>query len=211
MHQWQRHARQEPERGLAAQAGGGGQLGPASAQQKLRVVSVTAEGNAVVSAPAGKQHAHALLLRAALHHVFADEDVRAGTGAVEAQQVDQVSGARRAVEHPQPFLPAHGIDEVVLGGVRFARRLAAGLRQPTEGERRRPAPSPQFARREDGDAGRIQAAAEMRADGIRAVQAGADGLREEIEELLRVVVVGGPPHDRDVFRPPVPLQLHDGR
>ena len=100
------------------------------------------------------------------------------------------------MEHPQPFLAAYGVDGVVLGCVRCRWQPAAQIRQPTEGQRRRSVLAAQLTRREHGDAGRVQAAAEVRADGVRPAQPSGNGLLVEGQKLLRVGVVGASPHRR---------------
>ena len=105
----------------------------------MLVKSPAVERDALVPAPAGQQHPHPRLRRAALHRFLIHLDVHSGEGAVAAQDREHVADAQRAVAYPQVFLPAHRVDEAVFRRVPGGGRRLAERRQPTErGWRRTP-------------------------------------------------------------------------
>ena len=109
------------------------------------------------------------------------------------------------MEHPQPFSFAYRVHVGVFLWMVLIGKLAVRRRQPTEGERRRTAPTPQGAGGEHRHAGRIQAAAQVNADRAGAVQAVFHRPGMDRQELLRVGVVRRAPHPRRPLGPPVPL------
>ena len=178
--QRQRQLRGKPEGVAAAVAGGGQQARPAPAQEQMRMVPAAAERGAFVAAPAGKQHPDAPLRGAELHGLLVGVDMRSRPGAVAPQHGDPVVRAQGAVERLQPLLFANGVNERVFPGLGAARPRPADARQPTEGQRRRAAPAALFAPRQHGDAGGVQAAAQMHPHGAGAWQARLHGAPAEV-------------------------------
>ena len=135
---------------------------PASAQQQVRPVLRTGMRHAPVPVPAGQQHPHPLRRGATLYRFLVQANLDPRKGAVAPQDGHDVGGVERAVEHPQAFLFADGVDEGVLPRVLRFRRDGAERRQPVERERRRAVPAPQGAGGEDCDARRIMDGASCR-------------------------------------------------
>ena len=205
----QRNVREGPERvGIGAALGG--QPQPAPAEKQVFTMSPAVERDALVPAPAGQQHPHPPLRRAALHRFLVHLDVHPGEGAVATQDGEHVAGAQRPVEHPQPLLPAYRVDQAVFRRVLRGGRRLAKRRQPTERGWRRAPPAAQLAGREHRDARRVQPPAQVHAH-RSAAQAVPHRPDVESQELLCILVVGSRPRRGRALGTPPALDVHPGR
>ena len=164
------------------------------------------ERHALVPAPSRQQHPHAMLRGPALDGRLQPREPPARIHAVAPRHGEQFFGGDLEMVEQAQLLPgAHRVEDLVLRCAGRGR-LAVARRQPGVGERRRPALAAQLARRQHHHRGRIQAAAQVRAHGVGAAQAVAHRPCVEVQEFLRIRIVGGPPRPRGPLRPPVPVQ-----
>ena len=177
---------------------------PSPAQQQMLPMPPAIERYALVSAPAGQQHAHALRRGAPLHRFLVHVCLDAGQGDIATQDGQDVPGLERAVERLQALLFGDGTDQSVFPCMLRTRGRVTEFGKPREGGRQRTVSAPQFPGGEHRDAGRIQAAAQMHPHGA-AVQAVAHRLGVEVEKLLRIGVVRRGLRQRRLLGMPVPL------
>lgn len=157
--------------------------------QQLRVIAVPVERRVLVAAPARQEDADAERCRIALHKGLDEQRAVAvrSANAVSAQHVEDMRGAQHVVMQSQAFAVGNGFQAIVLGSFILFKRM---FRWRVPGESLRAAAlSAQFAGGESGDAGGVEAAAQVHAERMRAPQAVPHRLGVEVEKAFGVFLV----------------------